>query len=49
MRYVLAPFKYVLGKFWIWAGGFILGGGLLLGVRDYAYTYIYVHMHIKIW
>ena len=21
LRYVLAPFEYVLGNFWIWAGG----------------------------
>ena len=21
LRYVLAPFKYALNKFWIWAGG----------------------------
>ena len=40
MRYVLAPFKYVLGKFWIWAGGILyLGGDLLLGGRDYTYMH----------
>ena len=27
MRYVLAPFKYVFGKFWIWAGGGSYSGG----------------------
>ena len=27
LRYVLAPFEYVLGKFWIWAGGFDIRGG----------------------
>ena len=30
MRYVLALFKFVLGKFWIWAGGVLYWGGPLL-------------------
>ena len=28
LRYVLAPFKYALGKFWIWAGGVLILAGL---------------------
>ena len=28
LRYVLAPFTYVSGKFWIWAGGVLIMGGL---------------------
>ena len=31
MRYVLAPFKCVLEKFWIWAGGFNIGGFIKAG------------------
>ena len=23
----MSPFRYVLGKFWIWAGGFYIRGG----------------------
>ena len=41
MRYVLAPFKYVLGKFWIWAGGVftLRGGGLINGEGIKQHTY----------
>ena len=36
MQYVLAPFKYVFRKFWIWARRFLLlGGPLLVGRGDY--------------
>ena len=27
LRFVMAPLKYVLGKFWIWAGGVLYNGG----------------------
>ena len=30
LQYVLAPLKCVLGKFWIWAGGFYVRGGFTI-------------------
>ena len=53
LRYVLAPSKYVLGKFWIWAGGvnilifggsFINGGGDSICVCIYTCVYIYIYV-----
>ena len=44
-----APFKYVLGKFWIWAGGVYFEGFDIRGKGLYAYIYMYVRMCICIY
>ena len=46
MRCVLAPFKHALGKFWIWAGGVLILGGLYSTREGVICVYTYVHTHL---